>query len=131
MMGICISVITISKSCSLKRAKPSWPFSAICKVPTSFFKKRAISSLVCVSSSTYRNGIVERRVRGQSKLRAKQSRNNRRFAKLRGLVELPFAFIKHHMNFRTARYLGIEKNQEHFNLLAACMNLRRVPQHIS
>ena len=57
------------------------------------------------------NGIVERRARGQSKLRAKQSRNNRRFAKLRGLVELPFAFIKHHMNFRTARYLGIEKTK--------------------
>ena len=70
------------------------------------------------------NGIVERRVRGQSKLRAKQSRNNKRFSKLRGLVELPFAFIKYHMNFRTAKYIGIEKNQEHFSLLATCMNLR-------
>ena len=74
------------------------------------------------------NGIVERRVRGQSKLRAKQSRNNKRFAKLRGLVELPFAFIKHHMNFKETRYLGLEKNQEHFNLIAACANLRRVPK---
>ena len=74
------------------------------------------------------NGIVERRVRGQSKLRAKQSRNNKRFAKLRGLVELPFAFIKHHMNFKQTRYLGLEKNQEHFNLIAACANLRRIPQ---
>ncbi|PHS30035.1 MAG: hypothetical protein COA92_10190 [Sulfurovum sp.] len=76
------------------------------------------------------NGIVERRVRGQSKLRAKQSRNNKRFAKLRGLVELPFAFIKHHMNFKETRYLGLEKNQEHFNLIAACANLRRVPKLI-
>jgi len=76
------------------------------------------------------NGIVERRVRGQSKLRAKQTRNNKRFAKLRGLVELPFAFIKHHMNFKTCRYLGLEKNQEHFNLIAACANLRRVPKLI-
>ena len=74
------------------------------------------------------NGIVERRVRGQSKLRAKQSKNNKRFAKLRGLVELPFAFIKHHMNFKETRYLGLEKNQEHFNLIAACANLRRVPK---
>jgi len=73
------------------------------------------------------NGIVERRVKGQSKLRAKQSRNNKRFARLRGLVELPFAFIKHHMNFRTCKYLGLEKNQEYFNLIAACANLRRVP----
>jgi len=53
------------------------------------------------------NGIVERRVRGQSKLRPKQSRNNKRFAKLRGLVELPFAFMKHHMNFKEIRYLGL------------------------
>lgn len=74
------------------------------------------------------NGIVERRVRGQSKLRAKQSKNNKRFAKLRALVELPFAFIKHHMNFKETRYLGLEKNQEHFNLIAACANLRRVPK---
>ena len=75
-------------------------------------------------------GIVERRVRGQSKLREKQSRNNKRFAKIRSLVELPFAFIKHHMNFKVARYLGIFKNQQHFYLLAACYNLRRVPNMI-
>jgi len=74
------------------------------------------------------NGIIERRVRGQSKLSTKQSKNNKRFAKLRGLVELPFAFIKHHMNFKKARYLGLEKNQEHFHLIAACANLRRVPK---
>lgn len=72
-------------------------------------------------------GIVERRVRGQSKLRDKQTRNNKRFAKIRALVELPFAFIKHHMNFKEARYLGIFKNQQHFYLLAACYNLRRMP----
>lgn len=59
-------------------------------------------------------GIVERRVRGQSKLRTKQSRNNTRFSKIRCLVELPFAFIKHHMKFRETKYLGITKNQQHF-----------------
>ena len=75
-------------------------------------------------------GIIERRVRGQLKLREKQSRNNKRFAKIRSLVELPFAFIKHHMNFKVARYLGIFKNQQHFYLLAACYNLRRVPNMI-
>jgi len=74
------------------------------------------------------NGIIERRVRGQSKLRAKQQRDNKRFAKIRALVELPFAFIKHHMNFKTCRYIGLEKNQEHFNLIAACANLKRVPK---
>lgn len=34
------------------------------------------------------------------------------------------------MNFKSCRYLGIEKNQEHFNLIAACANLRRVPKLI-
>jgi len=75
-------------------------------------------------------GIVERRVRNQSKLRSKQSRNNTRFSKIRCLVELPFAFIKHHMNFRISRYRGVFKNQQHFYLLAACYNLRRTPQLI-
>lgn len=73
------------------------------------------------------DGIVERRVRNQSKLRDKQTRNNKRFAKIRSLVELPFAFIKHHMRFKETRYLGIDKNQQHFYLLAACYNLRRIP----
>ncbi|MFP4333796.1 MAG: IS5 family transposase, partial [Campylobacterales bacterium] len=72
-------------------------------------------------------GITERRVRGQSKLRPKQSKNNIRFSKLRALVELPFAFIKHHMKFRETRYLGLTKNQQHFYMLAACYNLRRIP----
>ena len=72
-------------------------------------------------------GIIERRVKNQSKLRTKQSKNNQRFAKIRSVVELPFAFIKHHMNFRVAKYIGIAKNQEHFSLLATCYNLRRIP----
>jgi IS5 family transposase len=72
-------------------------------------------------------GIVERRVRNQSKLRPKQSRNNSKFSKIRCLVELPFAFIKQHMNFRISRYRGIEKNQQHYYLIAASYNLRRTP----
>lgn len=55
------------------------------------------------------------------------SRNNTRFSKIRCLVELPFAFIKHHMKFRETKYLGIEKNQQHFFMLEACYNLRRTP----
>jgi len=31
------------------------------------------------------------------------------------------------MAFKTCRYLGLEKNQEYFNLIVACANLRRVP----
>jgi hypothetical protein len=46
---------------------------------------------------------------------------------IRCLVELPFAFIKQHMKFRETRYLGIQKNQQHFFMLAACYNLRQTP----
>ncbi len=73
------------------------------------------------------NGITERRVRGQSKLRAKQSKNNTRFSKVRALVELPFAFIKKLMKFTETRYLGLHKNSQHVFLIAAAYNLRRMP----
>ena len=59
------------------------------------------------------------------KIRASLEKNNQRFAKIRSVVELPFAFIKHHINFRVAKYIGIAKNQEHFSLIATCYNLRR------
>lgn len=59
------------------------------------------------------NGITERRVRGQSKLRTKQSKNNTRFSKVRALVELPFAFIKKLMKYTETKYLGLHKNSQH------------------
>lgn len=73
------------------------------------------------------SGIVERRVRGQSKLRNKQSRNNQRFAKLRAIVEMPFAFIKRLMKYTESKYIGIHKNTQHHYLLATAYNLRRMP----
>lgn len=76
------------------------------------------------------NGITERRVRGQSKLRAKQSKNNTRFSKVRALVELPFAFIKRQMNYVETKYLGLHKNSQHVFLIAAAYNLKRMPNLI-
>jgi len=73
------------------------------------------------------NGITERRVRGQSKLRTKQSKNNTRFSKIRALVELPFAFIKRQMKFVETKYLGLHKNSQHVFLIAAAYNLKRMP----
>ena len=72
-------------------------------------------------------GIIERRVRGQSTLRQKQSRNNLRFSKIRAIVEMPFAFIKRLMNYTESRYIGLQKNTQHHYLLAAAYNLRRMP----
>jgi transposase, IS5 family len=76
------------------------------------------------------NGITERRVRGQSKLRSKQSKNNTRFSKVRALVELPFAFIKKLMKYTETKYLGLHKNSQHVFLIAAAYNLRRIPNLI-
>jgi len=73
------------------------------------------------------NGITERRVPGQSKLRTKQSKNNTRFSKVRALVELPFAFIKRQMKFIETKYLGLHKNSQHVFLIAAAYNLKRMP----
>lgn len=72
-------------------------------------------------------GIIERRVRGQSKLRAKQSRNNQRFSKIRSIVEMPFAFIKRLMHYTESKYIGLHKNIQHHYLLATAYNLRRMP----
>jgi len=72
-------------------------------------------------------GIIERRVRGQSKLRNKQSRNNQRFSKVRAIVEMPFAFIKRLMKYTESKYIGIHKNTQHHYLLATAYNLRRMP----
>jgi len=73
------------------------------------------------------NGIIERRVRGQSQLRTKQQKHNRHFAAVRSIVELPFAFIKHLMHYTRTRFLGLEKNDQYHLLLATAYNLKRAP----
>jgi len=73
------------------------------------------------------NGIIERRVRGQKKLRSKQFKHNKHFAAVRSIVELPFAFIKHLMHYTQTRFLGLEKNDQYHLLLAAAYNLKRAP----
>ncbi|WP_457596272.1 transposase, partial [Hydrogenimonas sp.] len=71
--------------------------------------------------------IIERRVRGQKRLRPKQRKNNRRFAPLRGVVELSFAFIKRWMGYTETRFVGLEKNSQYHYLLAGAYNLKRAP----
>jgi len=72
-------------------------------------------------------GIIERRVKGQSKLRPKQQKHNQRFASVRAIAELPFAFIKRLMCYTQTRFIGLEKNDQYHLLLAAAYNLRRAP----
>jgi len=73
------------------------------------------------------HGVIERRVRGQSTLRAKQKKNNRRFASVRAIGELPFAFMKRLMDYRETRFIGLEKNDQYHLFLAAAYNIRRAP----
>ena len=73
------------------------------------------------------NGIIERRVRGQSKLKAKQQTHNSHFASVRAIVELPFAFIKRLMGYTQTRFIGLEKNDQYHYLLATAYNIRRAP----
>jgi len=73
--------------------------------------------------------LLKRKVKGGNLNLESNNKNNRRFAKIGGLVELALAFIKHYVQFKTCRYLALEKNQEHFNLIVACANLRRVPKY--
>ena len=72
-------------------------------------------------------GIIERRVRGQKRLRTKQRRNNQKFASVRAIVELPFAFIKRLMRYTETRFIGLQKNAQYHFLLATAYNLRRAP----
>jgi len=73
------------------------------------------------------HGIIERRVRGQSKLRNKQQKHNRRFASIRAIGELQFAFIKKLMGYKETRFIGLEKNDQYHLFLATAYNLRRAP----
>jgi IS5 family transposase len=72
------------------------------------------------------SNIIYRRVKGQKELSKAQSEHNKKVAKVRGLVELPFAFIKHIMGFKVSKYIGLKKNQEHFYLLAMSYNFKRL-----
>jgi len=63
--------------------------------------------------------IIERRVRGQKELRPKQGFHNKIFSKIRGIVELPFAFIKRLLNYTETKYRGLHKNAQYHYLIAA------------
>lgn len=69
-------------------------------------------------------GIIERRVRGQDELRAEQKEHNHKCAKVRAIVEMPFAWFKRARTHRT-RYRGMRKNALDFGLWAMAYNFWR------
>lgn len=70
-------------------------------------------------------GIIERRVRGQNELTAKQKAHNRLCASLRTYVEHPFAWIKNTGALRRTRYRGLVRNAIDFALNAIAFNFKR------
>lgn len=71
-------------------------------------------------------GVRHKRVRGQSELTAEQKAHNRLCAKVRGLCEMPFAWLLRSGRKRT-RYRGLSKTGTDFGLWAIGYNLRRSP----
>lgn len=69
--------------------------------------------------------VIRRRVRGEGELSEEVRRENRRIAKERGIVELPFAILKRWMGYRVCRFRGLEKNGAYHFLLMAMYNLKR------
>jgi len=69
-------------------------------------------------------GIIERRVRGQDELRPEQKAHNKKCAKIRALVEMPFAWFKGALGPRT-RYRGMSKNAMDFGFWVIGYNFWR------
>jgi IS5 family transposase len=69
-------------------------------------------------------GVMHRRVRGQSELTNEQKAHNRLCAKVRGICEMPFAWLLRSGRKRT-RYRGLRKTGTDFGLWAASYNLWR------
>jgi len=70
-------------------------------------------------------GIIERRVRGQGELTAKQKAHNRLRASFRAYVEHPFAWMKNAGELLRTRYRGLARNAIDFALNAISYNFKR------
>lgn len=71
-----------------------------------------------------RDGIVQRRVRGQKELRAEEKERNRLCSQVRALVEHPFAWMRQ-MGYGRARYRGLQRNGFDFGLVSTAYNIKR------
>lgn len=89
----------------------------------SAYKSRAVDE--ALARRGIKNGIVEKRVRGQAALSEEQKQANRTKSKLRARVEHPFAWIKKPFGRLMVRYRGIKKNAQHQSLLCVAYNLKR------
>lgn len=59
-------------------------------------------------------------------LTSRQEQRNKGISKRRSGVERVFAIAKHHMGWRRVRYIGLQRNAVHFDLICTAINLQRV-----
>ena len=71
------------------------------------------------------DGIIYKRVRGQSALRDWQERWNKLVSRVRAKVEHPFGMLKHQLGHRRARYRGRERNEFDIALLLIACNIKK------
>jgi len=69
-------------------------------------------------------GIVQRRTRGQEELNVFSRVCNRLIARVRAVVEHPFAWMKN-AGYGAVRYVGLERNSQDFAIHAAAYNFKR------
>ena len=69
-------------------------------------------------------GVIHRRVRGQSELTDEQKHHNRLCARVRGICEMPFAWLRR-SGRKWTRYRGLRKTGTDFGLWATGYNLWR------
>jgi len=75
-------------------------------------------------------GILDKAYKN-TPLSSKQIRNNKRKSRIRRTVEHVFAHIKTWYGYVKVKYIGMEANQNHFNLLAIAYNLKRAVKMVS
>ncbi|WP_187646905.1 transposase [Nitrosophilus labii] len=81
----------------------------------------------CISKRRYKYYGYKIYITTDTKGIIKQIKNNKKFTKIRAIVELPFAFIKRQMNYIQTKFIGLHKNSQCIYLFAAAYNLKRKP----
>lgn len=69
--------------------------------------------------------IMHRADKHRPELSRLQKLRNRLISKVRAQVERVFAVFKHAWGYRRVRYIGLRRNEAHFNMLCLAFNLQR------
>jgi transposase, IS5 family len=70
--------------------------------------------------------IMHRADKHRPELPSRMKLRNRLISKVRAQVERVFAVFKHGWGYRRVRYIGLRRNEAHFNLLCLAFNIQRM-----